>query len=126
MCLVLGDPLGAALAFDAGFVVLHEGIGGGVEGLAFGLEEPGPALAAQFEIPVFGDLLGMGQAIGFGAFPAVLALQEGRAKPVLAPVVAAIELHLAVEDGMRRHKTPSSAPLPGPAPAGRRGWVRNG
>ena len=58
MCLVLGDPFGAALAFDAGFIVVHEGVGGGVEGLAFGLEQPGPALAAQFEIPVFGDLFG--------------------------------------------------------------------
>src|SRR5665213_3337137 len=122
MCLVLGDPLGAALAFYAGFIVFHEGIGGGFEGLALGLEESGAAFAAQFEIPVFGDLLGVRQAIGFGAFPAVLALQEGRAKPVLAPVVATIELHLAVEDGMRRHKTPSSAPLSGPAPAGRRDW----
>src|SRR5579871_6540045 len=99
MCLVLGDPFGAALAFDAGFIVLHEGIGGGIEGLAFGLEQPGSALAAQFEIPVLCDLLSPRQAVGFGAFPAVLSLQESRAKPVVAPVVAAIELHLAVEDG---------------------------
>src|SRR5579864_2096391 len=75
-----------------------------MERLAVRLEQSGAALAAQFEIPIFGELFGLGEAVELGALPMIPAVMEGRAEPVFAGIVATIELHLSAKDRMARHK----------------------
>ena len=53
----------------------------------------------------------MGEAVGLGALPPVLPLEIGGTEPVLAAVVAAVELNFSTEDRVRWHKDLASPSL---------------
>ena len=77
------DPALAALALGDDAVFLGELAGGIGEGL-LGLEQAGAAFAAQTEIPIFGDLLGAGDALFAGARAVFLIVEVRRALPIAA------------------------------------------
>ena len=56
-----------------------------------------PGLAAQLQIPVLGEILGLGQAVFLGGNPSVFAGEVGGALPATA-IVASVDVDLAAED----------------------------
>jgi hypothetical protein len=71
-------PLGpalAALALGDDAVFLEELLGRLGEGL-FRLEQSSALLAAQGQVPVFGELLGQGQAVLLATYAMFLAIEE--------------------------------------------------
>src|SRR5882672_347393 len=102
--MALGPSLGAlALGDDA--VFLGELIRGLLDGL-FGLEQAGAGSAAQFEVPVLGDLLGVGKAFFVRALAVILVFVMSRTLPESA-VVALIDEDFATHDRMADHGTSS-------------------
>src|SRR5580658_7326353 len=86
IALALGDDLVLALelhsGFAKGFFVVYFAVAG---------------LAAQLEIPVFGEVLGLTQAVFLGGNPPVLAGEVGGTLPATA-IVASIDVDLAAEN----------------------------
>ena len=92
------DVLGVALALGDDLVFALELRGGFAEGfLAADFAVAG--LAAQFQIPVLGEVLGLREAVFLGGNAPVLAGEVGGALPVAA-VVAPVDVDLAAEDGV--------------------------
>lgn len=100
------NPARAALALGDDAVFLEELVGGLLDGL-FGLEQAGAGFAAQFEIPVLGEVGREGEGLLFRRGAALLAPDGGGARPG-ATVAAAVELNLATKDavsGLSGHVT---------------------
>src|ERR1039458_8962448 len=84
--LALGDDLVFALELHSGFA----------EGFFAGYFTV-PGFAAQPEIPVLGEILGLGEAVFLRGNPSVLAGEVGRTLPQTA-VVAPVDVDFAAED----------------------------
>ena len=90
------NVLGIALALGDDLVFALELHGGFAEGFFAGYFTV-PDLAAQSQIPVFGEVLGLGEAVFLGRDAPVLAGEIGRSLPQAA-VVAAVNVDFAAED----------------------------
>src|SRR5450756_880644 len=84
--LALGDDLVFALELHCGFAESF-----------FVAYFTAPGLAAQLQIPVLGEVLGLGQAVFLGGNPPVLAGEVGGTLPATA-VVAPVDVDLAAQD----------------------------
>jgi hypothetical protein len=86
VALALGDDLVFTLELDSGFAkgffVVYFAVAG---------------LAAQLQIPILGEVLGLGQAVFLGGNPPVLAGEVGGTLPAAA-VVPSIDVDLAAEN----------------------------
>jgi hypothetical protein len=92
------NPAGAALPLSDGLILLEKLFAGLLEVFS----ETGAALTHEGEIPVVGDLLGLGEAFLFGAGFSLLTANAGRALPKPA-VCAAIDPELTAYQFVRRH-----------------------
>src|SRR5581483_6016937 len=92
------DVLGVALAFGDDLILALELRGGLAEG--FLADELARArLAAQLQIPVFSEVLGLGEAVFLRGDAPVLAFEIGGALPESA-VLTPVDVDLAAEDGV--------------------------
>ena len=95
------NPADATLSLGDNLVFLQELLRRLPEGL-LRFQQAGAVLAAQFQIPVLGDLLGEGDVFFLGGRAVLLAPQRRRALPEAA-VAAPVELNFAVHQLVACH-----------------------